>query len=172
MDMVKRDRFELLSAYLDGEVTADERKQVEAWLATDASVRCLYVRLLKLRQGLRTLPVPEDQQLPKVKVQQIFTRLNRRSHLALVFSGATAAAFVISLGYNFLPGSESRTVELAERAKVESTPTTSDVVVPVSPLMVGLNSPVIEIPKAAIAPQKKPVNQSTPKQLDDSQDIN
>jgi anti-sigma factor RsiW len=29
------ERFELLSAYLDGEVTASERKQVEAWLATD-----------------------------------------------------------------------------------------------------------------------------------------
>lgn len=31
-DMEKRDRFELLSAYLDGEVSATERKQVEDWL--------------------------------------------------------------------------------------------------------------------------------------------
>jgi len=31
MDMLKRDRFELLSAYLDGEVTAAQRQQVEDW---------------------------------------------------------------------------------------------------------------------------------------------
>uniref|UniRef100_A0ACD5GTL5 Anti-sigma factor family protein n=1 Tax=Desertifilum tharense IPPAS B-1220 TaxID=1781255 RepID=A0ACD5GTL5_9CYAN len=35
LDMLKRDRFELLSAYLDGEVTASERQQVENWLDTD-----------------------------------------------------------------------------------------------------------------------------------------
>jgi hypothetical protein len=50
MDMVKRDRFELLSAYLDGEVTATERKQVEEWLANDASVQCLYARLSQCPQ--------------------------------------------------------------------------------------------------------------------------
>jgi len=38
MDMEKRDCFELLSAYLDGEVTATERRQVEEWLSTDASI--------------------------------------------------------------------------------------------------------------------------------------
>lgn len=51
IDMVKRDRFELLSAYLDGELTAAERRQVEELLANDQAVKCLYVRLLKLRQG-------------------------------------------------------------------------------------------------------------------------
>ncbi len=29
MDMYKRDRFELLSAYLDVEVTASQRRQIE-----------------------------------------------------------------------------------------------------------------------------------------------
>jgi hypothetical protein len=36
------DRFELLSAYIDGEVTAAERKQVEEWLATDPTVQQLH----------------------------------------------------------------------------------------------------------------------------------
>ena len=43
--MQKRDCFELLSAYLDGEVTATERKQVEEWFSTDTSVKCLYKKI-------------------------------------------------------------------------------------------------------------------------------
>lgn len=35
LDNLKRDRFELLSAYLDGEVTSSERHQVEDWLRSD-----------------------------------------------------------------------------------------------------------------------------------------
>jgi anti-sigma factor RsiW len=50
MDMHNRNRFELLNAYLDGEVTADERRQIENWLTTDPQVQCLYARALKLRQ--------------------------------------------------------------------------------------------------------------------------
>ncbi len=41
MDMYQRDRFELLSAYLDGEVTAAERRQIEQWLATEPEVQSL-----------------------------------------------------------------------------------------------------------------------------------
>lgn len=37
-----RDRFELLSAYIDHEVTADERRQVEAWINEDpAFAKCI-----------------------------------------------------------------------------------------------------------------------------------
>jgi anti-sigma factor RsiW len=52
MDMHERtrDRFELLNAYLDGEVTAAERRQIEDWLTTDSTIQCLYARALELRQ--------------------------------------------------------------------------------------------------------------------------
>lgn len=49
MDMHERDRFELLNAYLDGEVTAAERRQIEDWLTTDSAAQCLYSRALELR---------------------------------------------------------------------------------------------------------------------------
>jgi Putative zinc-finger len=52
-DPLKRDRFELLSAYLDGEVTAPERRQVEAWLKSDPKMQALYARMLKMQQGVR-----------------------------------------------------------------------------------------------------------------------
>ena len=79
MDMLKRDRFELLSAYLDGEVTACERRQVEDWLANDPESQRLYGRLLTLRQGLQTMPVPSTQQSVENTIEQVYQRMHRRS---------------------------------------------------------------------------------------------
>jgi anti-sigma factor RsiW len=160
MDMVKRDRFELLSAYLDGEVTATERRQVEELLANDASVQRLYARLLKLRQGLRTLPVPASAQSPEVTAEKVFNRLRRRSRLAWTFGGAAVAACIISAVSGLLPGSETRTPQLAQKPQVEVETTltakTSDA--SASPLMVALNNPVIEIPKAAVTSPEKHIH--------------
>jgi len=171
MDMVKRDRFELLSAYLDGEVTAIERRQVEEWLANDASVQCLYARLLKLRQGLRTLPVPTAQQSPEVTVQQVLTRLHRRSRLNWMVGGAAVAACAIGVVSGFVGGG-SRVPQLAQRPETEPIQTSSASIVPPSPLMVGLNNPVIEIPKAAVASPENSIHQVQPQRHDPKQDIN
>ncbi|MBN3924754.1 transcriptional regulator [Nostoc sp. NMS4] len=171
IDMVKRDRFELLSAYLDGEVTATERKQVEEWLANDASVQCLYARLLKLRQGLRTLPVPATQQSPEVTVQQVLTRLHRRSRLNWMAGGAAVAACVIG-AVSSLVGGGSMVQQLAQRPQREPIQTSSASIVPPSPLMVGLNNPVIEIPKAAVASPENSIYRVQPQQHDPKQDIN
>src|SRR5262245_8256013 len=46
----------LLSAYLDGELTADERAQVDQLLATRAEARQLVEDLRALRAGLQELP--------------------------------------------------------------------------------------------------------------------
>lgn len=164
MDMVKRDRFELLSAYLDGEVTATERRQVEEWLANDASVQCLYARLLKLRQGLQALPVPAPAQSPQVTAQKVFTRLRRRSRLAWTFGGAAVAACVISVVSGLLPGSETITPQLAQKpqVEVEKAPTANTSAAPAAPLMVALNNPVIEIPKAAVTSPEKPIHLKQP----------
>ncbi|MDZ8189367.1 MAG: zf-HC2 domain-containing protein [Nostoc sp. ChiSLP02] len=162
MDMVKRDRFELLSAYLDGEVTAAERRQVEEWLANDASVQCLYARLLKLRQGLRTLPVPTGQQSPEATVEQVLTRVRRRSRFNWMVGSAAAAACVIGAVSGLIPGA-SRTPQLAQRPEIQP--------VPPSSLMVGLNNPVIEIPKAAVASPDS-IYRVQPQRRDSRDDIN
>ena len=54
----EEERFELLSAYLDDEVTPAERKQVAQWLMDDPQTLQMYRRLLMLRQAIRTAPVP------------------------------------------------------------------------------------------------------------------
>lgn len=55
---IPQERFELLSAYIDGEVTNAEEQMVEQWLSDDVDLRCLYQQQLKLRQLLIDLPVP------------------------------------------------------------------------------------------------------------------
>ena len=101
--MVKRDRFELLSAYLDGEVTAAERRQVEEWLANDPSVQSLHKRLLSLRQGLRNLPVPQSEKSIQETVDSVMTRLRRRTRKAWMLGGAAVAACVISSLASLIP---------------------------------------------------------------------
>ena len=56
-------RFELLSAYVDNEVTAEERKLVAQWLMDDPATQQMYKRLLMLRQAIRTAPVPAQPSL-------------------------------------------------------------------------------------------------------------
>ncbi|MEA5583087.1 transcriptional regulator [Nodularia harveyana UHCC-0300] len=161
MDMVKRDRFELLSAYLDGEVTASESREVEEWLKNDASVQLLYSRLLNLRQGLRNIPVPAPSQSPQVTSQQVLQRLRRRSLPIWAFGGAAIAACMIGAVSGFIPGGGFKTLQLAQKP-LEPTAGKAQPVVSNSPLMVALNNPVIEIPKAAIASPENSVNLDLP----------
>ncbi|MGD1867872.1 MAG: anti-sigma factor family protein [Phormidesmis sp.] len=45
--------FELLSAYLDDEVTAEERCLVQHWLASDPEMQSHYQKQLRLRQAMK-----------------------------------------------------------------------------------------------------------------------
>lgn len=168
MDMVKRDCFELLSAYLDGEVTAAERKQVEEWLADDATVKRLYARLLKLRQGVRAIPVPEPQQSLEETVEQVMARLRRRPRLVWMAGGAAIAACVISALSGLLTGGESRIPQLAQNQPMQQTQSVMSTPVVASPLRVAINNPVIPIPKTAEA---SPENLDDKKVEPQSQDI-
>jgi anti-sigma factor RsiW len=144
LDNLKRDRFELLSAYLDGEVTAAERRQVEGWLHDDPVVQRLYNRLLKLRQGMQSLPVPAPKQSAEQAAEQVFSRLNRRPKIALAWAGvAIAATFVGVLSNMFSTGYQSPAPQVADFPDASDVSTTA--------LMIAVDHPVIEIPKAAIS---------------------
>jgi negative regulator of sigma E activity len=162
MCMMKRDGFELLSAYLDGEVTVAERKQVEEWLANDPAIQSLYAQQVKLRQGLRALPVPPPQQPIEETVQQVMKRLHHRFITRWMFGGVAIAACVIGAVSGLIINGEGRTPHLAykqtttepiKQAQTGSTPATG------SPLMVAINNPVVPIPKAAEASHKLPMFQ-------------
>ncbi|NET51822.1 MAG: transcriptional regulator [Merismopedia sp. SIO2A8] len=99
LDNLKRDRFELLSAYLDGEVTVDEKRQVEQWLETDQTMRCLHSRLLKLRQGLRTMPMPSSTQSVEQTIENVCKKVDRRPTVIAALAGTALAMLAAS----FLP---------------------------------------------------------------------
>lgn len=96
LDATKRDRFELLSAYLDGEVTPEERQQVLGWIQHDDGTRRLYNRLLALRQGIRSQVTSPDCSAEATLVG-VFQCLNHRLRLATMAGAGVAAIGVINL---------------------------------------------------------------------------
>jgi anti-sigma factor RsiW len=172
MDMMKRDRFELLSSYLDGEVTAAERRLVEKWLSDDPTVQSLHKRLLKLRQGLRKMPVSEPKQPIEETVKQVLARLHRRSRLTMLYTSGTIAACVIGAVSGLLLNNESKVPQIADKPPVLSTPQVQSPPPPVfsSPLMIAINNSVVPIPKAAeVSVGDSPENQQ--EQMDQIQSI-
>lgn len=138
----QRDRFELLSAYLDGEVTASERRQVEQWLATDSQTQRLYARLLALRQNLQTLPIARSGQSVDQLVDRVTARIER-SPRRLVWGGLAAAALIVGALFNALPNNSYAPSVADSLSQNEDVPSDG--------LMIALNRPPIEIPKAAVA---------------------
>lgn len=149
LDMQKRDRFELLSAYLDGEVTAAERRQVQEWLDTDPQVQQLYNRLLKLRSALRTVPIQQEVSADQT-IDAFFDRLDRRPTRRWRWGGVAIAAVFVGALATLLPGRDSLVPQLAQ------SPTPSS-----EPLMVALNEPLVNIPKAAVTSPVKSLPHSS-----------
>ena len=154
INTMMRDRFELLSAYLDGEVTAAERRQVEEWLAADPSVRGLYDRLISLRHGLQEMPVPVVQQPAQDLANRVFQQVDRRRNRTLVWAGGAIAAMFVAMMSGVVSDQKLFTPQLAGAP----VPATADglmlalnepVVDIVNPndLMLTVNEPVVEIPK-------------------------
>jgi len=148
-NLMQRDRFELLSAYLDGEVTAAERKLVEEWLATDLTVQRLHSRLLKLRHGLQSMPIPAASQATEAMVDAVLARVERKPKLSLVWGGtAIAALFVGALVSSILPGNQAPAPQIAESKQpaVEAPQAAVNEV-----LLVALDKPLVDIPKTPVA---------------------
>jgi len=97
LDVVKRDRFELLSAYLDGEVSPTERRLVSSWLTDDPDTQCLYRRLLCLRQGLSTLSQTPATESSEVLTRKVYQRLNQGVHRTCMASFAAVALAVFGV---------------------------------------------------------------------------
>ncbi len=131
------ERFELLSAYLDGEVTPHERQQVEAWLASDRAFQHQYRQLKQIHQAFPRLAVPSSQSATTLATG-VFAKLDRQRNrkLAMLGGGAIAATLVAALaGLGGLFGDNNPQLQFA--ANKADTP---------APLMVALNDPILAIP--------------------------
>jgi ferric-dicitrate binding protein FerR (iron transport regulator) len=151
MDSQQRDRFELISAFIDGEVTAAERKQVQELLVTDPDMQRLHSRLLMLRQGLQNLPIPASEITAQQTAQQVFSKIDRRRNLRTVIwgGGAIAALFVSALSGMIFPGSQSPLGNFATNSINTQKPEVSS-----EALMIAVNRPLLDIPKAAMSSPK------------------
>jgi anti-sigma factor RsiW len=154
---IQRDRFELLSAYLDGEVTAAERKQVEEWLASDSTIQHLHTRLLKLRQALQTIPAPASQQSAQETVDRVFARVERKSRLTLVWGGAAIAALLVGTVATLFSG-DRFAPQIAKSPEQIQAPQADSVG---EPLLVALDRPLVAIPKAPVAQPEMPGKSSS-----------
>ncbi|MCU0523649.1 MAG: zf-HC2 domain-containing protein [Elainella sp. Prado103] len=155
----QRDRFELLSAYLDGEVTAAERRQIEAWLATDPKTQRLYARLLMLRQGLQTMPVAKSEELEQL-VNQVTAKIERRPR-RLLWGGVAIAAVFMGAVVGNLPR-QSYAPSLADSLS----PTEA---IPTDGLMIAINHPPIEIPQSGLSSPMGVIQDLNPLHRSDSE---
>ncbi|NEQ95848.1 MAG: hypothetical protein F6K30_03800 [Cyanothece sp. SIO2G6] len=170
LDNLKRDRFELLSAYMDGEVTALEKRQVEQWLVEDQNFRCLYGRLCKLRRGFKTMPVPVSSQISVDEtIAAVCQKVDRRPQMILAAAVGTvitvlAASFVPPIRVQFAnwlkempqPPAESLEINLnvpiSTPESLSSSEPQSAAMVPDTPelgihsLGVTLDTPIVAIP--------------------------
>ncbi|MEG4999700.1 zf-HC2 domain-containing protein [Microcoleus sp. B4-D4] len=157
-----RDRFELLSAYLDGEVTATERREVEELLTNDPATKRLYSRLLSMQRSFSSMPVPAAEQSAQDLAAKVLQRVERKTKRNWVLGGGAIAALLIAAVSGVGGGRQLFAPQFAR----SPLPAESDGLVvalnePVveilnpNDLMIGVNAPIVDIPKVGVAtPQK------------------
>jgi anti-sigma factor RsiW len=150
-----RDRFELLSAYIDHEVTADERRQVEAWIAEDPAFAKMHRRMTQLQIGFQQLPAVAPSEHVDVTIAQVLKKVDRvRPNWQVLtgMGGAIAAAVTVAVLSN-LP----RPGFAPEMAAVQSNPSASQLQMPSpSALLISLDEPIYVATKGVVADEVKP----------------
>ncbi|MEB3342943.1 transcriptional regulator [Okeania sp.] len=130
---MKQEKFELVSAYIDGELTALQRREVEVLLDKDPVARHLYQRLLQLHYEFERMPIT-SQNLDTVDrtVEEVFEKIDRRSRRTVILGGSAIAALAIAVISGIISATRSPVTQLADVSNSE-------------PVQIALNEPVIEI---------------------------
>ncbi|MFB8796055.1 MAG: zf-HC2 domain-containing protein [Microcoleus sp.] len=153
-----RDRFELLSAYLDGEVTAAERRQVDEWLANDPVTKRLYSRLLSMQQSFQSMPVPKSEQSAQELVAKVLQRVERKPKRVMVWGGCAIAALLVAVVSGVAGGRQLFAPQFAQSGSDDLMVALNEPVVEIinpNDLMLGVNASVVEIPKSGVEIPRK-----------------
>jgi anti-sigma factor RsiW len=142
-------RFELVSAYIDGEATQKERCQVQEWLDRDPEVKRLYLNLIKLRETVQVLPVPVPVQPVQETVQNLFRRLDLQRQRRVLWGGVAIAALVLAGLSSLFFRDRTYSPQMATVPAETKTPSER--------LMIALNGPVVEIPEDPEASEPTPI---------------
>ncbi|MFN3926519.1 MAG: anti-sigma factor family protein [Pseudanabaenaceae cyanobacterium] len=138
-----KDKFILLSAYLDGETTPQETAQVQLWLRSEPEFYQLYQQQLRLRQALRSLPVPQAMP-PETMAKQVLFRLEyaqRQKFLSI--GGAVAVVMAVAGVFLAISSSHRSTPEITPVMVQSVSPTPQE-----EPLMIALETPIVPLPNA------------------------
>lgn len=143
------ERFELLSAYIDGELTEAEEQLVEQWLSDDVDFRRIYLQQMKLRQSLIDLPVPvaTDSSAKKetgIMIDRVFAEIDKRSQRRkwkIAGIGISVAAVVGVFGSLFTLSSSPQFSPVANSVK-------SPAPVVEEPVLIAMEEPLVPLPKS------------------------
>ncbi|MCC5899134.1 MAG: hypothetical protein JJU32_14635 [Phormidium sp. BM_Day4_Bin.17] len=93
----EEDLFVLLSCYLDGEVTPQERKQAEHLLACDPQAQQIYEQLSHISSGVQLMPVPESPVSAAETTAKVFARMRQQRQKRLAWGGSAIAALFVAV---------------------------------------------------------------------------
>lgn len=142
------ERFELLSAYIDGELTEAEEQLVEQWLSDDVDFRRIYLQQMKLRQSLIDLPVPvatnsSAKKETEIMIDRVFAEIDKRSQRRkwkIAGIGISVAAVVGVFGSLFTLSSSPQFSPVANSVK-------SPAPVVEEPVLIAMEEPLVPLPK-------------------------
>ena len=147
--IIPDERFQLLSAYIDGEVSEAEEQLVETWLSDDPNFRLIYQQQLKLRQLLIDLPAPipvnssarieTDRMVNRVMAE--IERRSQRRKWKLAGLGISVAAIVGVFGSMFTFNSSPQFSPVANSVKPAA-------VVKEEPVLIAMEEPLVPLPKS------------------------
>jgi len=145
--------FELLSAYLDGEVTAQQRQEVQELLANDPEIQSLYKRLLYLRDEFQNLPTPQPQYTPQQLSSKVFAKVDQenRRRKTYLWGGVAIATVVVATIGEVLNGNRTPLLQMANQDNLHNKEEN---------LVIALNEPVISIPSETNESLMIPLDQS------------
>lgn len=137
------DSFELLSAYIDGELSSTEKQQVQAKLDSDPDFKQLYLQLLNLQGQIQNFVTPPSEKSPAEITEGVFRSIERerRRHRQWIWGGSAIAASLAAAISGTIPGFSIFSPQMAQ---VDSPGNLSDSVM----LAVAIDRPAINIPKA------------------------
>jgi anti-sigma factor RsiW len=145
-NLTEKCTFELLSAYIDGEVTSSERQQVEEWLENDPQIQGLYRRLQYLHQGFQAIPTPQPQYSAEYLSNQVFAKIDqqRKWRKQLIWGGGAIAAVLVTAIGSIFSGENSPSLQFANQETNEE-------------LVIALNRPPVDIAINQTNPENEPL---------------
>ena len=134
---------ELLSAYIDGEATAQERNQIEQQLQDNPAYQHAYSQLLHLQDSLAGLSVPPARDCPSATAGDmadvVLQRLEQEPLLGTMSPTWARRCARIAAGLVLLVSAGSLLWQIEQPSPSE--------------LMISLDEPPLDIPIEAIAPE-------------------